>query len=63
MNLKMSVSQVMEQCTERQMVEDFGVLRSDAMLLGAQFSMLLPNVAKHSSSDSAVSQTKRPDYR
>jgi len=31
--------------------------------LGAQFSMLLLNVAKHSSSDSVVSHTRRPDYR
>ena len=55
----MSVSKVMEQCTERQMVEDFGVLRSDAVLLGVRFSILLPNVAKHSSSDSVVSHIRR----
>jgi len=31
--------------------------------LGAPFSMFLPNVAKHSSSDSLVSYTRRANYR
>ena len=62
-NQKMSVSKVMEQCTERQRVEDFGVLRSDAVSLGARLSTFLPNAAKHSSSDSVVSHTRRSDYR
>ena len=35
------------------------MLRRDAVSLGVQFSMLLPNVAKHSSSDSVVSHTRR----
>ena len=59
----MSMSSVMVQCPEKQMVEDFGVLRSDSVSLGAQFSTFLPNAAKHSSSDSVVSHTRRPDYR
>jgi hypothetical protein len=63
MNLKVSVTNVMVQCPERQKVEDFGVLRSDAVYLGAWFSMSHPNVAKHSSSDSVVSHTRRADYR
>ena len=59
----MSMSKVTVQCLEKQRVEDFGVLRSDSVSLGAWFCMFLPNVAKHSSSDSAVSHTRRPDYR
>jgi hypothetical protein len=35
----------------------------DSVLLGAWFSMFLPNVAKHSSSDSVVSHIRRADYR
>jgi len=62
-NQKMSVSKGMVQCTERQTVEDFGVLRCDAVSLGARFSTFLPNVAKHSSSDSVESHTRIPDYR
>ena len=60
---KMIVSKVTVQCPERQRVENFGVLRSDAVYLGARFFMFLPNVAKHPSSDSVVSHTRRADYR
>jgi len=63
MNLKVSVTNVMVQCPDRQKVEDFGVLRSDAVYLGARFPMSHPNVAKHSSSDSIVSHTWKADYR
>jgi len=59
----MIVSKVTVQCPERQRVENFGVLRSDAVYLGAWFFMFLPNAAKHSSSDSVVSHTRRADYR
>ena len=55
----MSVSNVMVQCPEGQKVEDFGVLGSDAVLLCAWFPMFL---AKHSSSDSAVSHCRKPEY-
>jgi len=58
----MIMSKVMVQCPEKQRVEDFGVLISDSVSLGVRFSMFLPNVAKHSSSDSVVSHTRRPDY-
>jgi hypothetical protein len=57
-----SVSNVMVQCPERQSVEDFGVLRSDSVSLGAWFFMFLPNLAKHSSSDRVVSHTRRAGY-
>ena len=55
----MSMSKVMVQCPDKQTVDNFGVLRSDAVLLGVRFSMLLPNVAEHSFSDSVVSHTRR----
>jgi len=63
MNLKVSVSNVMVQCLEKQRVENFGVLRNDLVSLGEWFSTFLPNVAKHSSSDSTISHTRRADYR
>ena len=59
----MSLSNEMVQCPERQRVEDFGVVWSDAVSLGAQFPMFFPNVAKHSSSDSVVSHSSLPLYR
>ena len=40
-NQKISVLKLMEQCPERQRVEDFGVLRCDVVQLGARFCMFL----------------------
>jgi hypothetical protein len=59
----MIVSKVIVQWPERQRVEDFGVLKRCSALLGVRFSMFLPNVAKHSSSDSVVSHSRKADYR